>query len=64
MLHARILKLRASDSFRIKLPISRAEFEKGRPLKRLEEQVLRFLIEGEEKPIPLWRSLMSLSNLE
>jgi hypothetical protein len=45
MLHARILKLRASDSFRIKLPISSAEFEKGRPIKRLEEQVLRFLTE-------------------
>jgi hypothetical protein len=45
MLHARTLKLRASNAFRIKLPISRAEFEKGRPIKRLEEQVLRFLTE-------------------
>src|SRR5208337_5372868 len=46
MLHARILKLRASNAFRIKLPISKAEFEKGRPIKRQEEQVLRFLTES------------------
>ena len=45
MLRARILKLRASNAFRIKLPISSAEFEKGRPVKRLEEQVLSFLTE-------------------
>lgn len=45
----RILKPPASNAFRIKLPISKAEFEKGTPITRLEDQVLTFLAERREQ---------------
>ena len=60
----RILKPPASNAFRIKLPISKAEFEKGTPITRLEDQVLTFLAERRDKPSLVMRSLNSSPNLE